>query len=471
MSDENIILYGAGKIGREALSVLRYLKKNIMYFIDADSKKNGTEIDGVKIYDLNYIDKSFDGYVYITTVKGVNSIIIKLIDSGIDKNKIIIYDNERIKLLSKYLSRNLILIKSNKQPSISFGELDGLELGGIEEWTKQIVNCLCDKNYNVNIIYSGNIQYANKKYIYVKLSEDIDEKLNNIKGIVNCILENNTKILITSHPDELLKAACVLKYLKHDIKIICVIHEGIESNYKDYQKYDKYIDIYMGVSIDICEGLENSGINKSKIFHMTCPVNFIDKYEKKRNYTLNKENPIQIGYAGRIEIEQKRMDLLIKLILELERLNINYNFNIAGDGSYKNQMQLMINKNGLNEKVRFLGRIDRKDIYKFWQSNDICVNIADYEGRSISIMEAMVNGAVPIVTRTSGIKEDIHNGVEGFYVNIGDYESMAKKIQQLEDNRDYIKELGSNAKEEMQLKCDINNHITFWIDILDKYIK
>lgn len=48
---------------------------------------------------------------------------------------------------------------------------------------------------------------------------------------------------------------------------------------------------------------------------------------------------------------------------------------------------------------------------------------------------------------------------------------MAKKIQQLEDNRDYIKELGSNAKEEMQLKCDINKHISFWIDILDKYIK
>ena len=46
MSDENIILYGAGKIGREALSVLRYLKKNIMYFIDADSKKMEQKLMG-----------------------------------------------------------------------------------------------------------------------------------------------------------------------------------------------------------------------------------------------------------------------------------------------------------------------------------------------------------------------------------------------------------------------------------------
>ncbi len=34
------------------------------------------------------------------------------------------------------------------------------------------------------------------------------------------------------------------------------------------------------------------------------------------------KKPIRIGYAGRMEIEQKRMDLLMKLIFELEENNV-----------------------------------------------------------------------------------------------------------------------------------------------------
>lgn len=83
-------------------------------------------------------------------------------------------------------------------------------------------------------------------------------------------------------------------------------------------------------------------------------------------------------------------------------------------------------------------------------------------------MEAMVNGAVPVVTKTSGVKEDIHNNIDGYYVDIEDYKGIEKNIAYLEKNRNELGRLGFNAKKEMEEKCNINSHVDFWCDLLER---
>ena len=69
---------------------------------------------------------------------------------------------------------------------------------------------------------------------------------------------------------------------------------------------------------------------------------------------------------------------------------------------------------GINAVMRFfphsayafpvlIGSVARDAIGAFWKDKDVCLSFSDYEGRSISIMEAMANGAVPVVTATSGV--------------------------------------------------------------------
>ena len=43
-----------------------------------------------------------------------------------------------------------------------------------------------------------------------------------------------------------------------------------------------------------------------------------------REYSLDNKYPVKIGYAGRIEPIQKRMDCLVDLLTELERLHTSY---------------------------------------------------------------------------------------------------------------------------------------------------
>lgn len=464
---ERIILYGAGKIGQEAALLLKQEGKEIECFIDKSKEKHGEIIENLKVYYLKEVRLNNECIIYISTIKDTSRIVSELLAKGVKKEKIILYELFRIEYLAAQIRQTKEIIYGNDEKKIVFGCYNGLGLGGIEEWTKQIMAQLRKYNYKTSIIYSGKKLENNEKNIYIDKGLLSSDSIKIINKIIDLILKNNCGVIITSQPDDILRAACSTKLVRPDIKIICVIHGGIEANYERYPLYNKYVDAYVGVSEDICRELRNRGIDKDKIYHMTCPVKIMSK-NKKRLYTTDINKSVNIGYAGRIEIEQKRMDLLLKLIFELEKKHINYHMNIAGDGSYKEHMELIIKEKGLLSKVDFLGKIDRSRIPDFWQHNDICVNVADYEGRSISVMEAMVNGAVPIVTQTSGVKEDVHNGLNGYYVDIEDYKKIGEYVSYLDKNRKELSRLGIMARKEMEEKCNIDNHVEFWCNLLEK---
>ena len=156
----------------------------------------------------------------------------------------------------------------------------------------------------------------------------------------------------------------------------------------------------------------------------------------------------------------------MKMILTLSAMEINFKAEIAGDGPMREEMYKCIKNNGLQRKVKFLGKIDRNEIAGFWRRQDICVNIADYEGRSISIIEAMGNGAVPVVTMVSGTREDIEDGVNGFLVPLGDYKTMAKRIEYLANKRQLLPEMGKKSHEIIYPKSLMSEHIKLWKKIL-----
>ena len=67
-----------------------------------------------------------------------------------------------------------------------------------------------------------------------------------------------------------------------------------------------------------------------------------------------------------------------------------------------------------------------------WHSHDIFLQVSDFEGTSVSMLEAMAQGAVPVVTAaSSGIAGVIKHQDNGFVVPVGDMTAMANVIAQL----------------------------------------
>ena len=94
------------------------------------------------------------------------------------------------------------------------------------------------------------------------------------------------------------------------------------------------------------------------------------------------------------------------------------------------------------------------------------VSCSDIEGHSISQTEAMSCGAVPVITDTSGARDDVIDGKNGFIVEIGNTNQIVERICYLNHHREQLRFMGENAHKSILEKSDILNQKQFWNEIL-----
>lgn len=477
---KEIVFYGAGKRAKTLLEYVHFTDIEKVYLVDSNREKWGSNLGECVVQPPDFLFTKNNVYFHIAVVSEED--IEKIRRELLEKYDFNPMYEIGYKELLRYICRNHIGVQqkilsvqvSDNEESIIFDCSNGLGLGGIESWTKDVCAGLYDKYGKKIRIISKKGEYRLDRLIEAMV-DYFDEEVQgpvlieeNIDKILQYLLFKLPCIVITSQANNVLLAASIIKkYYGDKIRIISVIHGSEKKIYKLYDAFKRDIDLYVGVSKDIKRDIINRGIDEKKVYSMTCPFPCEEKMQ--RTYTMDYEKPIRIGYAGRIVIEQKRADLLLKLIERLNTGKVNFIMEVAGDGPLKGRMEQEIVKFNVGKRVRFLGHICREKIPEFWKKQDICVNISDYEGRSISIIEAMGNGAVPIVTDTSGVREDITDNLNGYIIPIGDYEMMAQKIEYLEANRERLSEMGELAHNIVYPKSLKKPHLYFWESILSTF--
>lgn len=472
-----LIIYGAGNRCIELCEKIKDSKYEIVSIVDSNPSKWGKQIEGHFIKEPKEIQFPKNVKLCITVADyslkiEIREFLRREYGAGSFQEieyETIIYniceENSAVKdILKRYKKREV-------EHNVIFDCYNiGLGLGGIEAWTKDVCNELL-KNGRENIyVVSKPGEYKISErlqphIIFVDYWSEESYSMPAIEELVSIIVGKLPCKIITCQTGNLMIAAKLVKNcFPNDLEVISVIHGGNDEIYTEYIKKSDVTDIYLGVSQDICREMIARGIDKSRVFSISCP--FSCDREVVRSYSLNPLEPIRIGYAGRLEIVQKRMDLLLKLISVLKEKEVNFFLEIAGDGSAIKDMKQYIDIHHLNDRVSFLGKLERSQISSFWRRQDICINIADYEGRSISIIEAMGNGAVPVVTMVSGTREDITDGENGYLVPLQDYATMSERIQYLTNNRELLPNLGKTAHDVVYPKSLMSEHMRFLEKIL-----
>lgn len=471
---QEIILYGGGTRCIAILGKLREANIGVRAIVDSNESRWGEALDGIVIQQPSVIGQNSD-LVLCITVKDpkeqerIRDDLQGTYGSGSLK-EICYEDLEQETALLIYRAKADQIDFTKRRPSIVFDCTSGLGLGGIEEWTKGLCSDLLMEGFdNIRILTdTGDCQISERLLDIVDRAFDKERyrsKKQKLECITSYLIDLLPVVIVIGKPEIFLEAAVLLRQAVPDkVKIISVVHNGEEKIYGFYDRYREYTDAYVGVSEDIKRDLVERGVPADRVFSITCPVP-CDKV-LSRGYTVDVSQPIKIGYAGRVVVLQKRMDLLLKVIEILENRDVNFCMEIAGDGPYREEMQRIVIEEGWDKHVHFLGALDRKDIPAFWKRQDICVNIADAEGRCISKLEAMAGGAVPIMTRTAGNPEDIMEGGNGYMVEIGDYGDMAEKINFLARYREMLPKLGLKAHDTVYPKCRREVHTAFWVKLL-----
>lgn len=169
----------------------------------------------------------------------------------------------------------------------------------------------------------------------------------------------------------------------------------------------------------------------------------------KNKYNLEsfEERPNVINVLGRLDIFQKRHDVMIDAFSIFVKQYPNYKLVFYGDGPDKNKMEKQVERLGIEGSVEFAG-ITNKPM-DVMSSNKIFVLTSDFEGIPNSLIEAMSIGLPCISTdcRPGGARFLIEDGVNGFIVSTNDAKAIADKMEWFVCNPTNANEIGQRAKQ------------------------
>jgi GalNAc-alpha-(1->4)-GalNAc-alpha-(1->3)-diNAcBac-PP-undecaprenol alpha-1,4-N-acetyl-D-galactosaminyltransferase len=132
---------------------------------------------------------------------------------------------------------------------------------------------------------------------------------------------------------------------------------------------------------------------------------------------------LAVGRLG----QEKGYDLLIKAFHQVTERFPEWKLWIAGDGPLRPELEAMSRSLGLENRVRFLGRVS--PIEPLYRQASIFALASRFEGFPNALCEAMAHGmAVTSFDCPYGPGEIVRNGEDGFLVPVEDADGLARAL-------------------------------------------
>lgn len=227
--------------------------------------------------------------------------------------------------------------------------------------------------------------------------------------------------------------SAVTPKLSERIKVVGIVHSDSAEHYEHLLRLGHSWDAIVGVSQAISRQVEFLQPTLAPRLH-TIPYGVAVSPalpEKPSAATA----PLRVIYCGRLEQEQKRVLDLIHIAKRLEELQIPFMLSIIGDGPAREKMQELSAALGVQAYLHFTGKLPNQMVIQHLRQSDVFLLTSAYEGLPVSLLEAMANGVVPLVSAIrSGIPEMIRHAENGLLAAIGDIDGFAKQLAYLYAN-------------------------------------
>ena len=165
---------------------------------------------------------------------------------------------------------------------------------------------------------------------------------------------------------------------------------------------------------------------------------------------LSHKKVISVGRLDRL----KNFGALIRSWKTIGNHHPDWKLEIWGSGQERENLQQLIDSNGLADSVFLMGATD--DLPEKLSTASIFAFSSLYEGFAMVLTEAMACG-LPVVSYACpyGPEEIVTNGIDGFLVQVGDEEKLAERIEYLMEHESVRKEMGEAAlKKSKQFEMD-----------------
>lgn len=189
----------------------------------------------------------------------------------------------------------------------------------------------------------------------------------------------------------------------------------------------KNADRIISVSASLSESIKKHFGFESTVISNISDISFFNYREKE------KKNAFRFISVGTL-IYQKGFDLLIEAFGKTN-FGKDVFLDIIGDGILKEDLQSEIEKLGLENQIKLLGRMDRQKIGQRMHESDAFVLSSRGETFGLVYIEAMAAG-LPLIATACGGPEEYVNEENGILVPVENVESLSKAMHKMFTNID-----------------------------------
>ena len=377
------------------------------------------------------------------------------------------------------------------------------EKGGVQRVTKVLSNFFETRDLNTFFLSQHKTSNNDSKHFFLPNKKAVNSK-ENLKYISSLVLNYKIDIIINqSALGGVMSRLCFEAKKKSKVKILSVIHNSLLGNVESFNSSNKKIFNIIPVSF---LPFINSILLKNILLQL-----YIYKYRNKYNKLYKRSDKIillsksyfpqfklfvknsteekvlsiynpcsfnknmsdtikenELLFVGRINITQKRVDILLKIWKELFERFPDWKLNIVGDGPDLDYLMKRVIKMNL-DRVFFVGYQNPEPYYK--RAKIFCMT-SSYEGLPLVISEAQNYNVFPILFNSFASANDIiKNNVNGILIKPFDYKSYIENLENLMLN--YEKK-SKKFNLELQKNVDrfsIDTIGTQWLHLFKKIIR
>ena len=121
---------------------------------------------------------------------------------------------------------------------------------------------------------------------------------------------------------------------------------------------------------------------------------------------ISRESDRRISFVGFLG-ETKGVHMLPDIMHRVWSSYPNARLNIIGEGPLRSKLEEYFRTARLQERCEFIGSVPREAVATYLRQSDIYLLPTNLEGFGLAIVEAMMSGAVPVVSRLPGIVDQI----------------------------------------------------------------
>jgi glycosyltransferase involved in cell wall biosynthesis len=127
-------------------------------------------------------------------------------------------------------------------------------------------------------------------------------------------------------------------------------------------------------------------------------------------------------------------DTLVEACRLLAARGVSFELLLCSDGPERQRIEALVARHGLSDRIRFLGDLQYAAVPELLAQAHVYVALAEIDGASASLFEAMCAGAFPVVSDIAANRLWIRHGVNGMLVDYRDPVQVADAIEQCRTN-------------------------------------